>query len=141
MKKTRRTSKVGEMIRDALVQVIRQDLKQGDLGLVSFTGVDVSPDLHFARVYVSGYDEAETKAQVKHLQDAKGRIRGLLGKRIHLRYTPELDFKYDETAMRASRIEALLDRARAEKRDDDYVAEGGAVPSSQDDDDNDDTES
>ncbi|HEX9162507.1 MAG TPA: ribosome-binding factor A, partial [Thermoanaerobaculia bacterium] len=42
------------------------------------------------------------------LQDSRGRIRGFLGKRIHLRYTPELDFKYDETTMRASRIEALL---------------------------------
>jgi ribosome-binding factor A len=121
MKKTRRTSKVGEMIRDALVEVIRHDLKHDSLGLVSFTGVDVSPDLHFARVYVSGYDEKETKAKVKELQDARGRIRGLLGRRIHLRYTPELDFKYDETTMRASRIEAILLEVapKSEKTNDD----------------------
>ena len=108
MKKTRRTSKVGEMIRDALVEVIRHDLKDSTLNLVSITGVDVSPDLHWARVFVSGYDEKETKDRVKELQNSRGRIRGFLGKRIHLRYTPELDFKYDETTMRASRIEALL---------------------------------
>jgi len=108
MKKTRRTSKVGAMIRDALVEVLRHDLKSAPLGLVSITEVDVSPDLHFARVYVSGFEEKETQQKVKELQDAKGRIRGFLGKRIHLRYTPELDFKYDETTMRASRIEALL---------------------------------
>src|SRR6185503_6472092 len=108
MKKTRRTSKVGEMIRDALVEVIRYDMKSADLNLVSITGVDISPDLHFARVFVSGYDEKETKERVKELQNSKGRIRGFLGKRIHLRYTPELDFKFDETTMRASRIEALL---------------------------------
>ena len=108
MKKTRRTSKVGEMIRDALVEVIRHDLKDSTLNLVSITGVDVSPDLHFARVFVSGYDEKETKDRVKELQNLRGRVRGFLGKRIHLRYTPELDFKFDETTMRASRIEALL---------------------------------
>ncbi|HEX9160760.1 MAG TPA: 30S ribosome-binding factor RbfA, partial [Thermoanaerobaculia bacterium] len=108
MKKTRRTSKVGEMLRDALVEVLRHDLRTAPLGLISITGIDVSPDLHFARVFVSGFKEDETKAAVKELQDSRGRIRGFLGKRIHLRYTPELDFKYDETTMRASRIEALL---------------------------------
>ena len=108
MKKTRRTSKVGAMIRDALVEVLRHDIKSAPLGLISITEVDVSPDLHFARVYVSGFEEKETQEKVKQLQEAKARIRGFLGKRIHLRYTPELDFKYDETTMRASRIEALL---------------------------------
>ena len=108
MKKTRRTSKVGAMIRDALVEVLRQDLKSAPLGMVSITEVEVSPDLHFARVFISGFKEDETQHVVKQLQEAKARIRGFLGKRIHLRYTPELDFKYDETTMRASRIEALL---------------------------------
>ncbi len=136
MKKTRRTSKVGEMIRDALVEVLRHDVKSGPLGLVSITGVDVSPDLHFARVYVSGYDEKETKEKIEDLQNAKGRIRGFLGKRIHLRYTPELDFKYDETTMRASRIEALLVEHAPKKEED--AAEGGGAAH---DDDNDDTES
>ena len=54
MKKTRRTSRVGEMVRDALVEVLRHDLKNVDIGFASITGVDVSPDLHFARVYISG---------------------------------------------------------------------------------------
>src|SRR5579864_9526772 len=105
------------MIRDALVQVLRHDAKI-DLGLTSITGVDVSPDLHFARVFISGFKEDETKAAVKELQDSRGRIRGALGKRIHLRYTPELDFKYDETTMRASRIEELLMQVKPKNDDD-----------------------
>ena len=108
MKKTRRTAKVGEMIRDALVDVLRRDVKGVDLGLVSINEVDVSPDLHFARVYLTGFKEEDAKAAAKELQRQRGHIRMLLGRRIHLRYTPELDFKYDETAMRASRIEAIL---------------------------------
>lgn len=136
MKKTRRTSKVGAMIRDALVEVLRHDLKSAPLGLVSVTDVEISPDLHFARVYVSGYDEKETKEKVEELQNAKGRIRGFLGKRIHLRYTPELDFKYDETTMRASRIEALLVE-HAPKKEENAAEVGGATH----DDDNDEDKS
>lgn len=118
MRKTRRTSKVGEMIRDALVEVLRSDAKMS-VGLASITGVDVSPDLHFARVFISGFKEDETKAVVKELQDARGRIRGYLGRRIHLRYTPELDFKYDETTLRASRIEELLTKVAPKPAPDD----------------------
>jgi ribosome-binding factor A len=140
MKKTRRTSKVGEMIRDTLVQVFREDLKNVDLGLASITGVDVSPDLHFARVYISGFKEEETKATVKELQNAKGKIRHSLGQRIHLRYTPELDFKYDETTMRASRIEAILMEVAPKKTEDDSAAENAAATEGHDDD-SDDNES
>ncbi|MEK6372064.1 MAG: 30S ribosome-binding factor RbfA [Acidobacteriota bacterium] len=108
MRKTRRTSRVGESVRDALVEVIRFDLKDVTFGLASITEVEVSPDLHFARVYVSGFKEDEARAVVDALQQRRGRIRSYLGKRIRLRYTPELDFRYDDTSARAGRIEALL---------------------------------
>jgi ribosome-binding factor A len=99
---------VGEMIRDALVVVLRQDVKDLDMGLNSITGVEVSPDLHLARVFVSGLLEAEAREKVRELQNAKGKVRRFLGQRIRLRYTPELDFRYDETPARAGRIEDLL---------------------------------
>lgn len=108
MRKTRRTSRVGETVRDALVEVLRFDVKDVALGLASITEVEVSPDLHFARVFVSGLNEDEARSAVDALQQRRGRIRSFLGRRIRLRYTPELDFKYDDTAARAGRIEALL---------------------------------
>jgi ribosome-binding factor A len=108
MKQTRRTAQVGQTIRDALVEIFRRDLKDITLPMVSVNSVDVSPDLHFARVYITGFKEDEAIAAVEALQQRRGRIRGLLGQRIHLRYTPELDFKYDESAMRAMRVETLL---------------------------------
>ena len=96
------------MLRDALVEVLRHDVKDVDLGLSSVSDVEVSPDLHFARVFMSGFNEEETRNAVSALQKRAPRIRSLLGKRIHLRYTPELDFRYDDTAARAGRIESLL---------------------------------
>jgi ribosome-binding factor A len=107
MKKTRRTSRVGENVRDALAQILRTDVTV-DIGWVSISEVEVSPDLHYARVYMTGLKEEETKKAVEELRRVAGQIRHHLGKRIHLRYTPELDFRYDETAMRALRVETLL---------------------------------
>ncbi len=108
MKKTRRTTRVGENVRDALVQVLRSDLRDFDLGWSSISEVEVSPDLHYARVYITGLVEADAKKTVEELRERAGPARYALGKRIHLRYTPELDFRYDETAMRALRVETLL---------------------------------
>ena len=108
MKKTRRTSRVGENVRDALVQVLRTDLKNFDLGWSSINDVEVAPDLHYARVYITGLKEEDTKATVEELRRLAGAARHALAKRIKLRYTPELDFRYDETAMRAGRIEQIL---------------------------------
>jgi len=108
MRKTKRTSKVGEMLRDAMVEVFRHDLGDARLAMVSITEVEVSPDLHVARVFISGLDAEETKQIVKDLHGQRGRIRHFLGQRIRLRVTPELDFRYDETSARAGRIEELL---------------------------------
>ena len=108
MKKTRRTSRVGENVRDALVQVLRSDLRGFDMGWSSISEVEVSPDLRYARVYITGLKEEDTKVTVEELRKVAGQARHHLGKRIHLRYTPELDFRYDETAMRALRIETIL---------------------------------
>ena len=108
MKKTRRTSRVGENVRDALSQVLRSDLRGVDIGWSSISEVEVSPDLHYARVYMTGLKEEDTRAAVEELRKAAGQVRHHLAKRIHLRYTPELDFRYDDTAMRALRVETIL---------------------------------
>ena len=117
MRKTRRTSRVGEMLRDALVEVLRNDVKDVAQGLASVNEVEVSPDLHLARIYMSGFNEEETRDVVRALQQRAPRIRSLLGKRIRLRYTPELDFRYDDTAARAGRIESLLHDLKANEDD------------------------
>lgn len=108
MRKTKRTSRVGETIRDALVEVFRHDLNDSRLAMVSIMDVEVSPDLQVALVFLSSLKEDETRQIVKDLAAQQGRIRHFLGKRIRLRLTPELDFRYDETSARAGRIEQLL---------------------------------
>jgi ribosome-binding factor A len=133
MKKTRRTSRVGENVRDALSQIFRTDLKGVDLGWSSISEVEVSPDLHYAKVYITGLKEEDTKQVVEELRRVAGQVRHFLGKRIHLRYTPELDFRYDETAMRALRIETILREVippREENDDDATEPQQDAEPES-----------
>ena len=108
MKKTRRTSRVGENVRDALAVILRMEFQDVQVGFSSISEVEVSPDLHYARVFMTGLKEDETRQTVEALRKVAPRIRHSLGKRIQLRYTPELDFRYDETAMRALRVETLL---------------------------------
>jgi ribosome-binding factor A len=117
MRKTRRTSRVGESIRDALVEVFRHDLKDGRLAMISIMSVDVSPDLHLAQVFVGGLKEEEAREIVGELNAQQGRVRHFLGQRIRLRVTPELDFRFDETSARAGRIETLLQEIKS--KDDD----------------------
>jgi ribosome-binding factor A len=123
MKKTRRTSRVGENVRDALVQILRTDIKGFDLGWSSISEVEVAPDLHYARVFITGLDEEATKKKVEELREVAGQVRHHLGRRIHLRYTPELDFRYDETAMRALRIETILREVMPPKSDEEGDAQ------------------
>ena len=129
MKKTRRTSRVGENVRDALATIFRLDLHDVQLGWSSISEVEVSPDLHYAKVYITGLKEEDTKETVEALRKLAPKIRHLLGKRIHLRYTPELDFRYDETAMRALRIETVLREVlppeKADDNDDDQSESEG----------------
>lgn len=116
MKKTRRTTRVGENIRDALVQILRTDVRDFDMGWSSISEVEVAPDLHYAKIYVTGLKEEDTIATVDELRRVAGQVRHHLARRLNLRYTPELDFRYDETAMRALRIETILHEVMPKNR-------------------------
>jgi ribosome-binding factor A len=128
MRKTRRTSKVGDLIRDILSEIIRRDESiQRDIGqpagaAVGLTGVEVSPDLSFARVHVTGLgDEAEIARIVEVLKKHRPRLRSALGARAKLRVVPELDLRPDTTSISATAIETLL--MEAKRRDAEIVHE------------------
>ncbi|HUO83957.1 MAG TPA: 30S ribosome-binding factor RbfA [Thermoanaerobaculia bacterium] len=113
MKKTRRTIRVGEMLRDEIVQIMRRDLGDPGLQFVSITDVEVATDFRHARVFISSLGSAEDRDEaVRKLQSVAGRIRYLLGQRVRLRHVPQLQFRADLTAERAARIEELLGEVR-----------------------------
>ncbi len=113
----KRTARINALIRHELQQLIQHEVKDPRVGFATVTGVETSPDLRHARVYVSvmaGEEEATTA--VRALQEARSYLRRELAARTELRYVPELDFSRDTTLERATRIDVLLRQARDQER-------------------------
>ncbi len=108
-----RPERLAEAIKKEISELLREELKDPRIGFVSITSVEVSKDLRCASVYASVFGEpAQQKASIDALQKAQGFIRGELGRRIRLRYTPEITFKLDQSISRGSRIIALMEEIR-----------------------------
>ncbi|RJX40755.1 30S ribosome-binding factor RbfA [Paenibacillus pinisoli] len=105
-----RVGRVSEQIKKELSQIIQMELKDPRIGFITVTGVETTSDLSQARIYLSvlGSDE-QKEATLKALASATGFLRSELGKRMKLRHTPELLFKFDSSIEYGSRIESLLD--------------------------------
>jgi len=99
--------------------MVQFELKDPRLGFVTITGVDVTADVQFARIYytVVGDDEARRNS-TRALEKSIGFIRRQLGRRLHMRTIPEIAFKYDESLDRGNRIEELLRSLHEEEADD-----------------------
>jgi ribosome-binding factor A len=109
----RRNERVAEEIRAALAEAIRE-VRDPLVGFVTLTGVDLSPDLRQARVFVSRLGtEAERDAAVTALNHAVAFLRRAVATRARLRYTPTLRFVSDATIERGSRVEAIIQEIHA----------------------------
>lgn len=105
-----RVGRVSEQIKKELSQIIQMELKDPRIGFITVTGVETTSDLSQARIYLSVLGSNEQKeATLKALASATGFLRSELGKRMKLRHTPELLFKFDSSIEYGSRIESLLD--------------------------------
>ncbi len=90
-----------------------RDLKDRRIGFVTVTGVEMSPDLRHAKVFVSVMgSEAEKKASLNGLSHAAGWIRHELGQRIRMKFLPELVFRADSSQEYGEHIDHLLDEAK-----------------------------
>jgi ribosome-binding factor A len=109
MKQTKRTRQVSDVIRSEIADLLRREIRDPDLGFVTISEVEVSTDLKIARIYISvlGNEEAKEKSFAV-LERSRGHLRRLLGGRIHLRLTPELEFRPDTAIDRGSRVEEIL---------------------------------
>lgn len=121
---TRRQRQVAELLHEELSVLIQRRARDPRLGFVTVTGVEVSPDLRIAHVYVSvlGSDD-DVKQSLQSLRHAAGFFRRELGASLSLRYLPELNFRSDDSLARGLRIDQLLDSLQQETSDDDEEGE------------------
>jgi ribosome-binding factor A len=106
-----RTDRISEEIKKEVSDIIQNHIKDPRLPeFVSITGVNVTKDLRYAKVYVSVYGDNEKKndalAALKH---AAGFIRREIGQRITLRFTPEFSFKLDDSIEHGMYLSKLID--------------------------------
>ena len=107
---TTRTRRVGELVLRELGALFQRGrVRDPDIGFVTFTGVDMTPDLRRARVFYSvlgaGDDQSTTQAA---LDRACPFVRRELGRKLHLKVTPEIEFRIDRSIEHGARIDQLL---------------------------------
>jgi ribosome-binding factor A len=109
-----RPARVGELIQAELATLLTRGLKDPRLEMSTVSYVDVTSDLRHARVYISRLgSEAEQDAMLQGFQRAAGFIRGQLGRRLKLRYIPQLTFELDTGIAYGVRISSMLNELTA----------------------------
>lgn len=113
---SQRIQRIADQIQRELADLIRMELKDPRLGMVTVSAVKVSKDLGYADVYVTvlGKDlDTDHAPSIAVLNNAAGFLRAELGRRIQVRVIPRLRFHYDEVTMRGNRMNALITSAIA----------------------------
>jgi len=109
-----RKDRVAEQIRRELAELIRTELKDPRVGMISITDVEVTADYAHAKVFFSTLAGSEHVAEVLiGLQKASGFLRRELGKRISIHMTPQLHFVFDQSLERGADLSLLIQQAVA----------------------------
>ena len=115
MAKNLRMQKVDEELKKHISEIISLELTNTNItGMITVTRVDTTPDLRFAKVYVSILGGNQEKT-IQALTKSKGYIRSMIAKRVNLRTTPDIAFEVDDSLEVGSRVDELLKQIKEGK--------------------------
>jgi len=103
-----RIGRINEEIQRELSSLIPSVKDPRVTGMISVTAVDATPDLKFAKIYISVLDKSDSTQVLKGLKSASGWLRRELGRSLQLRYTPELTFVRDDSIDKGAHILDML---------------------------------
>ena len=105
-----RIGRINEEIQREMSSLIRtvKDPRVADAGMVSVTAVETTPDLKYAKIYISVLDKSASAQALKGLKSASGYLRRELGRALNLRNTPELTFVRDDSIDKGAHILDML---------------------------------
>ena len=110
-----RLGRVNEELMKAISHIITYELKNPDVtGMISVTRVKATPDLKYAKIYVSILNSKNIKKTMEGLKESAGFIRSQVAKTINLRITPELIFEIDDSLEYGEKIEKILKELKNE---------------------------
>lgn len=109
MTQHKRAERVGDLIKKEISQIIQYELKDPGIGFVTITAVELSSDLKHAKIFYSVLgDENAKKESSSALKRACGFIQHEIGRRLRLKYTPEIYFLFDPSVEYGAYIETLI---------------------------------
>jgi ribosome-binding factor A len=104
-----RPQRLGDLIQREVSELIRLEVRDPRIGMLTITSVDVSPDMSHAKVFFTLLEKEKLKETLAGLNRSAGFLRSQLARRIKMYTTPELRFEYDETVEQGDRISRLID--------------------------------
>lgn len=111
-----RLNRINEELRKELSRLINYELKNPNVtGMISVTRVKVTPDLKYAKVYVSILNSKNVNKTINGLKESSGFMRSALAKAINLRITPELVFELDDSLDYGEKIDSILNELKKDK--------------------------
>lgn len=111
-----RMRRVDEAIRGVVSDALQTEFQDPRIGFVTVTAVETSPDLRHSTVWVTVLGDEDVRAEtLAALQAGHGRLQSVIGRQLNLKYTPELEFRYDESVDRGIRVDRLLDEESGEE--------------------------
>jgi ribosome-binding factor A len=115
--KVERTDRLNSNLKEVISEVVRREVRNPHVNeLVTITRVDITKDLHYAKVYVSVIGTPEIKKEtIAALNSAAGFIAVHASKKVVMRYFPNLTFKLDDSADKHVRIQSLLSEITEER--------------------------
>lgn len=115
--KRKRVERLNSLLKEVISEVIREDVRNPNVGsLTTVTGVEITTDLHYAKVSISviGTNE-EKKKTIEALNSASGYISVLASKKVVMRYFPSLSFNLDTSVDEHMKIEKILEDLHQER--------------------------
>lgn len=108
-----RQDRIANVIQKEVSEMIEFQVREDGLGFVTVSGVHLSNDYSFCKIYVSFLDQSKgEQAQLEILSKHAKRFRGLLGKKLMIRKIPEIQFEIDQSFKEGRRIDELLNELK-----------------------------
>jgi ribosome-binding factor A len=111
-----RPQRLGDLIQREVAELIRLEMRDPRVGMLTITSVDVSPDMSHAKVFFTLLEKEKLPATLAGLKRSAGFLRSQLARRIKMYTTPELRFEYDETVEQGDRISRLIDSVHKKEK-------------------------
>ena len=105
----KRSTRVGEQILEIVTDTAAKHIDLNYLGFITFTGIDISPDLRFAKIYFSVLNPTDNSQNIEYkINDISKRFKKYLGLEMRIKNIPDLRFIYDKSTDYAEKMNQMI---------------------------------